>query len=673
MATQQEVVRWKKEIGLGIDALRGVQRISGAWEGEVVWCPMLAAQYVLMSHRCGFELGETRKQRILLHFKDTRLQSGLWGLHAHSEPYLFTTALVYVAARLLGEEADSSLLIAAREFFRREGGVQKIPSWGKFWLAMLNLYEWDGVNPVAPEVWALPKSFPLHPSRYYCHTRLIYLAMATIYASKSQHPIDTKIKALRSELYPGRVYDAIDFRRYRSALRFEDLYQPPSPALRLMYRALVVHEKHLPHPLRQHLVKKLLRRIRWEMRSTNHTCISPVNGLLNMIALFLHDPRDEDLRKAYATFDEWMWQDDTKGLRVAGARSATWDTSFVIQALAEQPKALDEQNQQMLVQATTWLKTQQIKETFGGFREQDRLDPKGGFCFAGVWHGWPVSDCSAEAVSALYAIEPEPTADTVAQIEDAIRFILRCQNPDGGFGSYEERRVGFSLEWLNPAEMFGDSMTEMSYVECSSSCAISLCEYLASGHDKDEGLVENAAAALERAAVRVASLQREDGSFAGNWGVHFIYGTLFAIRALSMIDETRFAAEIKRATSWLLSVQRKDGSWGEGHEGCVSNQFTPAEGHPTQTGWALMALCAAKSDRFRAIERGAQWLARTQNEEGEWPSEQMLGVFFHSALLDYRLYRYYFPLWGLSFASRYLEERDYRSRAESVSIREAVR
>ena len=27
------------------------------------------------------------------------------------------------------------------------------PSWGKFWLAALNVYSWEGLNPVPPELW----------------------------------------------------------------------------------------------------------------------------------------------------------------------------------------------------------------------------------------------------------------------------------------------------------------------------------------------------------------------------------------------------------------------------------------------------------------------------------------------------------------------------------------
>ena len=34
----------------GVEALLAQQKKDGYWEGEVVWCPMLPAQYVLMCH-----------------------------------------------------------------------------------------------------------------------------------------------------------------------------------------------------------------------------------------------------------------------------------------------------------------------------------------------------------------------------------------------------------------------------------------------------------------------------------------------------------------------------------------------------------------------------------------------------------------------------------------------
>lgn len=31
-----------------------------------------------------------------------------------------------------------------------------IPSWGKFWLAVLNVYSWEGMNTLLPEMWYVP-------------------------------------------------------------------------------------------------------------------------------------------------------------------------------------------------------------------------------------------------------------------------------------------------------------------------------------------------------------------------------------------------------------------------------------------------------------------------------------------------------------------------------------
>lgn len=96
------------------------------------------------------------------------------------------TALGYVALRLLGLGADEEMPRRALQWLQQQGGVLAIPSWGKFWLALLGLYRWEGVNPILPELWLLPRWLPFHPSRYYNHTRLIYLGMA--YFSDADSP-----------------------------------------------------------------------------------------------------------------------------------------------------------------------------------------------------------------------------------------------------------------------------------------------------------------------------------------------------------------------------------------------------------------------------------------------------------------------------------------------------
>src|SRR5260221_13614751 len=62
------------------------------------------------------------------------------------------------------------------------------------------------------------------------------------------------------------------------------------------------------------------------------------------------------------------------------------------------------------------------------------------------------------------------------RLEAALAFILARQNDDGGFATYERRRGPGFLERLNPSEMFGPCMTELSYVECTASAGVPLFE-----------------------------------------------------------------------------------------------------------------------------------------------------------------------------------------------------
>jgi squalene cyclase len=58
------------------------------------------------------------------------------------------------------------------------GGATYITSWGKFWLSVLGVYEWQGQNPLNPEMWLLPYSGWtgvgwVHPGRFWCHCRMV--------------------------------------------------------------------------------------------------------------------------------------------------------------------------------------------------------------------------------------------------------------------------------------------------------------------------------------------------------------------------------------------------------------------------------------------------------------------------------------------------------------------
>ena len=66
---------------------------------------------------------------------------------------MFGTALNYVALRLLGVVREDSDVVRAKALLQSLGGATGVPSWGKFFLALLGVYEWSGLNPLLPELW----------------------------------------------------------------------------------------------------------------------------------------------------------------------------------------------------------------------------------------------------------------------------------------------------------------------------------------------------------------------------------------------------------------------------------------------------------------------------------------------------------------------------------------
>lgn len=625
----------------GAVALTRQQADDGSFEGEVSWSPVLTAQYVLAWHAMGRRIAPERRANLLVYFERTRLPEGTWGLHEQGEPDVLVTTLVYIACRLLGIEKDEPTLRAAYAFIRREGAAPMMPIWGKVWLAIVGLHEWEGIHPFLPEVWRAPRWLPIHPSRYHAHTRLVSLAISVICGETWRASITPEILALRDELYP-RGYDAVEI-------------DMPSTSLQLGHRFLHALSRAQTRKRRARVLAELREQIRDELRSTYHMSLSPMSGLLDQLALHMADPEDSDLAIAGERFEGWIWEDAELGARVTGVRSAIWDTSFAGHALAAAAPHIPEVGE-ALAHIDTFLVSQQLRRSTR--RDRDRIDPAGGYCFAGVWQGWPLSDCTAEAM--LARIESKAAETHRDELEHAARFVLRCQNTDGGFGRYESRRLAMPLDWIDPAALFRDAMTERSSVECTASCIAALSAFT---HRWPESLISSELErAIARATVLLRRMQRPDGSWTGTWGIHFVYGTMFGIRGLLAGGVPRHDPQVRRACTFLLERQRPDGAWGEHHSSAISDRYIEHEvGQVVQTAWAMSALLLAKEPDFVAIERAAQWLIGRQAPDGTWARQGPAGISSHGARVDYALYHQYFPLLALAlYETRRAERARFR-------------
>jgi cycloartenol synthase len=139
-------------------------------------------------------------------------KDGGWGTHIECASTMFGTVLSYTTLRLLGVDKQDSALVAARAFMMQHGGALYAPSWSKFFLAMIGVYHWDGINPIPPEIWFLPHWSPLHPGKMWCHARMVYLPMCYLYGMRYSPDVssDPLLQSLRKELYPDHLsYDDI--------------------------------------------------------------------------------------------------------------------------------------------------------------------------------------------------------------------------------------------------------------------------------------------------------------------------------------------------------------------------------------------------------------------------------------------------------------------------------
>ena len=81
----------------------------------------------------------------------------------------------------------------------------------------------QGINPLPPEMWLLPYWLLVHPGRFWCHCRMVYLPMSYLYGKRAACPRTPLTEALRTELYV-EPYDEICWEAQRNNCGPEDMY-----------------------------------------------------------------------------------------------------------------------------------------------------------------------------------------------------------------------------------------------------------------------------------------------------------------------------------------------------------------------------------------------------------------------------------------------------------------
>uniref|UniRef100_A0A8D3E8K0 Terpene cyclase/mutase family member n=1 Tax=Scophthalmus maximus TaxID=52904 RepID=A0A8D3E8K0_SCOMX len=624
-----------------------LQAEDGHWAGDYGGPLFLLPGLLITCHVAKIPLPEAWKKEMVRYLRSVQLPDGGWGLHIEDKSTVFGTALSYISQRILGVEPDDPDMVKARNNLHGKGGAVGIPSWGKFWLAILNVYSWEGMNTLLPEMWLFPAWMPAHPSTLWCHCRQVYLPMSYCYAVRLAAEEDSLVLSLRQELYL-QDYATINWPAQRNNVAACDMYKPHSTLLTFAYKVLNVYEAHHSSTLREMAVKELYDHIQADDRFTKCISIGPISKTINMLVRWYVDgPSSPVFQEHVSRIPDYLWS-GKQSLTTQQLFNKTNVQTINAQLAVQEVLVLD-----IAIYMCNVKSSLVIPENPPEYQKYYRQMNKGGFPFSTLDCGWIVADCTAEGLKSVMLLQelcpsisqPVPTE----RLYDAVNVLLSMKNSDGGFATYETKRGGRLLELLNPSEVFGDIMIDYTYVECTSAVMQALWHFQ---KVHPEHRAEEIRSTLREGLEYCRRVQRPDGSWEGSWGVCFTYGIWFGLEAYACMghvyEDKDVCVEVQKACQFLLDRQMPDGGWGEDFESCEQRcyiQSSTAQIH--NTCWALLGLMAVRHPDRQVIERGVQLLIDKQLPNGDWPQENIAGVFNKSCAISYTSYRNVFPVWTL--------------------------
>lgn len=684
-----------RSIDAAADWLVKRQKPEGYWVGRLESNACMEAQWRLALWVMGLD-GHHLAPRLAQSLRQSQSADGSWRIYFGAPAGdINTTVEAYAALRCEGDAADAPHMKRARDWILSKGGLKNIRVFTRYWLALIGEWPWEKTPNLPPEVIWFPNWFVFSIYNFAQWARATLMPIAILSARRPSRPLSPSNRL--DDLFPeGR--DKFDYEL------------PGKPGADFWDGFFRTADKVL-HALQSFGIKTGLSLGRTEAIKhvrewiIQHQDADGVWGgiqppwIYSLMALYAEGYAHDHpvVAKGLAALDDPRWRVDIGDATwIQASTSPVWDTELTLLALDD--AHLLDRYPPAVQKGLEWLLDQQVKRPGDWQVKVPKVAP-GGWAFEYKNYFYPDTDDTAVALIVLSqfrqkagignresgsgrsggADKPIPDSRSpnpvgAARVEEAIRlgvdWLIGMQCRDGGWGAFDKDNDKKILTKI-PFCDFGEALDPPS-VDVTAHIVEAFGKL---GYDQRHP-------AMSRAIAWLLKEQEQDGSWFGRWGVNYVYGTGAVLPALEAIGFDMTRKEVARACDWLLDRQQADGGWGES---CASYMDPEMSGRgkttASQTAWALMGLVAAQRETDRAaIERGLAFLMERQRD-GTWEEPEYTGTGFpgygvgqtiklsdpllkerlkqgpelsRAFMINYNLYRHYFPLMAMGRARKML-------------------
>ncbi|MQA73484.1 MAG: squalene--hopene cyclase [Solirubrobacterales bacterium] len=598
------------------ERLLSLQDRQGWWRGELETNVTMDAEDLLLREFLGIR-GERETHLAANWIRSQQRDDGSWAVFHGGDGDLSTTIEAYTALRLAGDSSGADHMGSARTFILAHGGIERARVFTRIWLALFDLWPWDELPALPPEIMFFPSWVPFNIYDFACWARQTVVPLSVVMAMRPRRPLDFGLDELRVGARPAAPRRGLRTRARRMAL---------------LDSAARLYGKAAPRVVRRAALRRAERWILARQEADGSWGGIQPPWVYSLLALqLLGYETDHPVMRAGLDGLERFLVHDRDVRRLEACQSPVWDTALAIIALADAGVPADDS---ALVRAADWLLGEEVRVP-GDWAVRRPHVPPGGWAFEFANDNYPDLDDTAEVILALRrVVHPQP--DRVeAAIARGLAWALGMQSADDGWASFDADNTRGSLREL-PFSDFGEVIDPPS-----ADVTAHVIEMLArEGHGSQP--------AVKGGLLRLSDWQEADGSWFGRWGVNHTYGTSAVLLALEAAGVPRDDPRVRRAVRWLEDHQNADGGWGEDPRSYEDPAWI-GRGPSTasQTAWALLGLHAA-GQRSAAAERGIAWLASTQRRDGSWDEPEFTGTGFPGDFyINYHLYRLVFPVMAL--------------------------